>query len=145
MGMTFRKHLLLYSNCLETTLNPSSLIDVKDLALHRTYTLNTLLRAFYLGTFVFALTAATAGVKQQARSLRCCVVLYRRRNSGGNRPRSRSGRLLQWQISDWRYTAVSILRDYDFHWYRIIQPGLVAWAVFATPPTGTFGVGLWRE
>src|SRR5436309_5635095 len=84
---------------------------------------NTLLVAFDLGgTFVFALSGATAGVKHRLDLFGVLVLSFAAGNSGGIARDVMIGAVPPAAISDWRYVAVSILaRLLTFYWYRIIN------------------------
>jgi uncharacterized membrane protein YeiH len=85
--------------------------------------INTLLIAFDLGgTFVFALSGATAGVKHRLDLFGVLVLSFAAGNSGGIARDVMIGAVPPAAISDWRYVAVSILAGLiTFYWYRIIE------------------------
>ncbi|HEY6987005.1 MAG TPA: trimeric intracellular cation channel family protein [Bryobacteraceae bacterium] len=85
--------------------------------------INTLLVAFDLGgTFVFALSGATAGVKHNLDLFGVLVLSFAAGNSGGIARDVMIGAVPPAAISDWRYVAVSILAGLiTFYWYRIIN------------------------
>ena len=85
--------------------------------------LNTLLIAFDLGgTFVFALSGATAAVKHRLDLFGVLVLSFAAGNSGGIARDVMIGAVPPAAISDWRYVAVSILPGLiTFYWYRIIN------------------------
>jgi len=85
--------------------------------------INTLLVAFDLGgTFVFALSGATAGVKNRLDLFGVLVLSFAAGNSGGIARDVMIGAVPPAAISDWRYVAVSILAGLTtFYWYRIIN------------------------
>jgi hypothetical protein len=85
--------------------------------------LNTLMVAFDLGgTFVFALSGATAGVKHRLDLFGVLVLSFSAGNSGGIARDVMIGAIPPAAISDWRYVAVSILAGLiTFYWYRIIN------------------------
>ena len=85
--------------------------------------LNTLLVAFDLGgTFVFALSGATAAVKHRLDLFGVLVLSFAAGNSGGIARDVMIGAVPPAAISDWRYVAVSILAGLiTFYWYRIIN------------------------
>lgn len=85
--------------------------------------LDTLLVAFDLGgTFVFALSGATAGVKHRLDLFGVLVLSFAAGNSGGIARDVMIGAAPPAAISDWRYVAVSILAGLiTFYWYRIIN------------------------
>ncbi|HWC02289.1 MAG TPA: trimeric intracellular cation channel family protein [Methylomirabilota bacterium] len=84
---------------------------------------DALLLAFDLGgTFVFALSGATAGVNHRLDLFGVLVLAFAAGNSGGIARDVMIGALLPVAISDWRYIAVSILAGLiTFYWYRIIN------------------------
>lgn len=84
---------------------------------------NTLLVAFDLGgTFVFALSGATAGVKHRLDLFGVLVLSFAAGNSGGIARDVMIGANPPAAISDWRYIAVSMLAGLvTFYWYRIIN------------------------
>lgn len=84
---------------------------------------NTLLVAFDLaGTFVFALSGATAGVKHRLDLFGVLVLSFAAGNSGGIARDVMIGAIPPSAISDWRYIAVSMLAGLiTFYWYRIIN------------------------
>jgi uncharacterized membrane protein YeiH len=85
--------------------------------------INTLLVAFDLGgTFVFALSGATVGVKHRLDLFGVLVLSFAAGNSGGIARDVMIGALPPAAIRDWRYVAVSILAGLvTFYWYRIIN------------------------
>jgi uncharacterized membrane protein YeiH len=85
--------------------------------------INTLLVAFDLGgTFVFAISGATAGVKHRLDLFGVLVLSFAAGNSGGITRDVMIGAVPPAAISDWRYVAVSILAGLiTFYWYRIIN------------------------
>ena len=85
--------------------------------------INTLLVAFDLGgTFVFALSGATAAVKHRLDLFGVLVLSFAAGNSGGIARDVMIGAVPPAAISDWRYIAVSILAGLiTFFWYRIIN------------------------
>ena len=84
---------------------------------------NTLLLAFDLaGTFVFALSGATAGVKHRLDLFGVLVLSFAAGNSGGIARDVMIGANSPVAITDWRYIAVSMLAGLiTFYWYRIIN------------------------
>jgi len=84
---------------------------------------NTLLLAFDLGgTFVFALSGATAGVKNRLDLFGGLVLSFAAGNSGGITRDVLIGAVPPAAIHDWRYIAVSILAGLiTFYWYRIVN------------------------
>jgi uncharacterized membrane protein YeiH len=85
--------------------------------------INTLLVAFDLGgTFVFALSGATAAVKHRLDIFGVLVLSFAAGNSGGVARDVMIGAVPPAAISDWRYVAVSMLAGLiTFFWYRIID------------------------
>jgi uncharacterized membrane protein YeiH len=85
--------------------------------------MGTLLVAFDLaGTFVFALSGATAGVKHRLDLFGVLVLSFAAGNSGGIARDLMIGTVPPAAISDWRYIAVSILAGLvTFYWYGIIN------------------------
>jgi len=88
--------------------------------------INALLVAFDLGgTFVFALSGATAAVKHRLDLFGVLVLSFAAGNSGGIARDVMIGAVPPAAISDWRYIAVSILAGLiTFFWYRL-SPVLV--------------------
>ncbi len=84
---------------------------------------STLLRAFDLGgTFVFALSGATSGVKRRLDLFGVLVLSFAAGNSGGIARDVMIGALPPAAMSEWRYIAVSILAGLiTFYGYRIIN------------------------
>lgn len=84
---------------------------------------NTLLVAFDLGgTFVFALSGATAGVKHRLDLFGVLVLSFAAGNSGGIGRDLMIGAVPPAAISDWRYIAVSLVAGLmTFYWYRVIN------------------------
>jgi uncharacterized membrane protein YeiH len=85
--------------------------------------LNTLLVAFDLGgTFVFALSGATVGVKHRLDLFGVLVLAFAAGNSGGIARDVMIGAVPPAAISDWRYIAVSMLAGLvTFYRYPIIN------------------------
>lgn len=84
---------------------------------------NTLLAAFDLGgTFVFALSGATAAVKHKLDLFGVMVLSFAAGNSGGIARDVMIGAIPPAAMSEWRYIAVSILAGLiTFYGYRIIN------------------------
>ncbi len=82
-----------------------------------------LLVAFDLGgTFVFALSGATAAVKHRLDLFGVLVLSFAAGNSGGIARDVMIGAVPPAAIHDWRYLAVSILAGLiTFFWYRMIE------------------------
>ncbi|HEY7662800.1 MAG TPA: trimeric intracellular cation channel family protein [Xanthobacteraceae bacterium] len=105
------------------------------------------------GTFVFALSGATAGVKHRLDLFGVLVLSFAAGNSGGVARDVLIGALPPVAIGDWRYIAVSILAGLiTFSWYRIINrlsspvlvfdaAGLALFAVSGASKALAFGVG----
>jgi uncharacterized membrane protein YeiH len=85
--------------------------------------INTVLVAFDLGgTFVFALSGATAAVRHRLDLFGVLVLSFAAGNSGGIARDVMIGAVPPAAIRDWRYVAVSILAGLiTFFWYRIID------------------------
>ncbi len=84
---------------------------------------NALLVAFDVGgTFVFALSGATAGVKHKLDLFGVLVLSFAAGNSGGLARDVMIGAHPPAAISDWRYLAVSMLAGLvTFYWFGIIN------------------------
>src|SRR5512142_1684078 len=84
---------------------------------------NALLVAFDLGgTFVFALSGATAGVKHRLDLFGVLVISFAAGNSGGIARDVMIGAHPPAAISDWRYIAVSMLAGLlTFYWFPLIN------------------------
>ena len=84
---------------------------------------NTLLVAFDLGgTFVFALSGATAGVKHRLDLFGVLVLSFAAGNAGGITRDVMIGAIPPAALSDWRYVVVSILAGLITFWcYRTIN------------------------
>src|SRR5262249_26574622 len=84
---------------------------------------STLLLAFDLGgTFVFALSGATAGVKPRLALFGVLVLSFAARKSGGIARDLMIGAIPPAAILGLRYVAVSMLAGLmTFYWYRIIN------------------------
>ena len=82
-----------------------------------------LLVAFDLGgTFVFALSGATAAVKHRLDLFGVLVLSFAAGNSGGIARDVMIGAVPPAAIDDWRYVAVSILAGLiTFFWFRMIE------------------------
>src|SRR6476661_5256732 len=85
--------------------------------------INTLLVVFDLsGTFVFALSGATAAVRHRLDLFGVLVLSFAAGNSGGIARDVMIGSIPPAAIRDWRYVSVSILAGLiTFFWYRIIN------------------------
>jgi uncharacterized membrane protein YeiH len=115
---------------------------------------NTLQIAFDLGgTFVFALSGATAGVKHRLDLFGVLVLSFAAGNSGGIARDVIIGAVPPMAIRDWRYIAVSMLAGLTtFYWYRMINRlrspvlvfdagGLALFAVSGASKALAFNVG----
>lgn len=93
------------------------------LIVNEQHVVNTLLVVFDLGgTFVFALSGATAGVKHKLDLFGVLVLSFAAGNSGGIARDVMIGAVPPAAISDWRYIAVSMLAGLiTFYWYQIIN------------------------
>ncbi|HJT86540.1 MAG TPA: trimeric intracellular cation channel family protein, partial [Bryobacteraceae bacterium] len=85
--------------------------------------IDTLLQAFDLGgTFVFALSGATAAVRHRLDLFGVLVLSFAAGNSGGIARDVMIGAVPPAAVADWRYVAVSILAGLiTFFWYRLID------------------------
>jgi uncharacterized membrane protein YeiH len=85
--------------------------------------LNSVLVAFDLGgTFVFALSGATAAVRHRLDLFGVLVLSFAAGNSGGIARDLMIGAVPPAAINDWRYVAVSIVAGLiTFYWHRIID------------------------
>src|ERR671927_1241857 len=85
--------------------------------------MNTLLLALDLiGTFVFALSGATAGVRRRLDLFGVLVVSFVAGNFGGITRDLMIGAVPPAAISDWRYLAISVLAGaVTFYWFRGID------------------------
>lgn len=95
----------------------------KSMVLNEHVLINTLLVAFDLGgTFVFALSGATAAVKHRLDIFGVLVLSFAAGNSGGIARDLMIGAIPPAAISDWRYVGVSMLAGLiTFFWYRMID------------------------
>ena len=105
------------------------------------------------GTFVFALSGATAGVKHRLDLFGVLVLSFAAGNSGGIARDVMIGAAPPVAVSDWRYLAVSILAGLiTFYWYRVINrltspvlvfdaAGLALFAVSGASKALAFDVG----
>src|SRR5690242_15923694 len=103
---------------------------------------NTLLVAFDLGgTFVFALSGATAGVKHRLDLFGVLVLSFAAGNSGGIARDVIIGAIPPAAIRDWRYIAVSMLAGLiTFYWQGIINRLSSPVLVFDAAGLSLFGV-----
>jgi uncharacterized membrane protein YeiH len=102
----------------------------------------TLLRAFDLGgTFVFALSGATAGVKHRLDLFGVLVLSFAAGNSGGIARDVMIGAVPPAAIVHWQYVGVSILAGLiTFYWFRIIDRLSSPVLVFDAAGLGLFAV-----
>jgi len=98
-------------------------LPISRLVVNEQIVVNTLLVAFDLGgTFVFALSGATAGVKHRLDLFGVLVLSFAAGNSGGIARDVMIGAHPPAAVADWRYIAVSMLAGLvTFYWYRIIN------------------------
>ena len=103
---------------------------------------NTLLAVFDLGgTFVFALSGATAAIKHRLDLFGVLVLAFAAGNSGGISRDVMIGAVPPAAIIDWRYVAVSVLAGLiTFYWYRIIDRLSSPVLVFDAAGLGLFAV-----
>lgn len=88
----------------------------------REYAAGTLLVLNLVGTFVFALSGAAAGVKKRLDLFGVLVLSFAAGNAGGITRDVLIGAVLPAAISDWRYIAVSLLAGLTtFFWYPVID------------------------
>ena len=94
-----------------------------ELVVNEHIVLSTLYVIFDLGgTFVFALSGATAGVKHRLDLFGVLVLSFAAENSGGIARDVMIGAIPPAAIRDWRYIAVSILAGLiTFFWHRVIN------------------------
>ncbi len=129
-------------------------LAISQLIVNEQIVVNTLLVAFDLGgTFVFALSGATAGVKHRLDLFGVLVLSFAAGNSGGIARDVMIGAHPPAALSDWRYVAVSMLAGLiTFYWFpimnRLSSPMLVfdaaGLALFAVSGAGkalAFGAG----
>src|SRR5579883_1318207 len=103
---------------------------------------NTLLVAFDLGgTFVFALSGATAGVKHKLDLFGVLVLSFAAGNAGGITRDLMIGAIPPAAMSEWRYVTVSILAGLiTFYGFRIIDRLSSPVLVFDAAGLGLFAV-----
>src|SRR5438270_1097122 len=106
-----------------------------------------------LGTFVFALSGAAAGVKHRLDLFGVLVLSFAAANAGGVARDLLIGAVPPAAIVDWRYLAVSLIAGaMTFYWYctidRLRSPvlvfdgaGLALFAVAGTQKALSFGLG----
>jgi uncharacterized membrane protein YeiH len=105
-----------------------------------------------VGTFVFAISGATAGVKRQLDLFGILVLSFVAGNFGGITRDVLIGSVPPGAISDWRYLAVSILAGViTFYWFSAVDKlssavllfdaaGLALFAVSGTQKALSFGL-----
>ena len=105
-----------------------------------------------VGTFVFALSGATAGVKRRLDLFGVLVLSFAAGNAGGITRDLLIGAVPPAAISDWRYLAVSLLAGIiTFYWFSAIDrlrspvlvfdgAGLALFAVSGTQKALAFGL-----
>ena len=106
-----------------------------------------------VGTFVFALSGATAGVKRQLDLFGILVLSFAAGNAGGIARDLLIGSVPPAAISDWRYLAVSLLAGVvTFYWFSARRQaeqlrcssstprGLALFAVAGTQKALAFGL-----
>jgi len=75
-----------------------------------------------VGTFVFALSGATAGVKRRLDFFGVLVLSFAAANFGGIARDLLIGAVPPAAVSDWRYLAVSLLAGaITFYWHPVID------------------------
>ena len=106
-----------------------------------------------LGTFVFALSGAAAGVKHRLDLFGVLVLSFAAANAGGVARDLLIGAVPPAAISDWRYLAASLIDGaMTFYWYSTIDrlrspvlvfdgAGLALFAVAGTQKALSFGLG----
>jgi uncharacterized membrane protein YeiH len=106
-----------------------------------------------LGTFVFALGGAAAGVKHRLDLFGVLVLSFAAANAGGLARDLLIGAVPPAAIGDWRYLAVSLIAGaMTFYWYSTIDrlrspvlvfdgAGLALFAVAGTQKALSFGLG----
>ena len=86
------------------------------------YAATTLIVLDLVGTFVFALSGAAAGVKHRLDLFGVLVLSFAAGNAGGMTRDVLIGAVPPEAISDWRYVGVSLLAGVGtFYWYSIID------------------------
>jgi uncharacterized membrane protein YeiH len=92
------------------------------LAQFKAYAASTLLVLDLVGTFVFALSGAVAGVKERLDLFGVLVLSFAAASAGGIMRDLLIGAVPPAAISDWRYLAVSLLAGLIvFFWYPISE------------------------
>jgi uncharacterized membrane protein YeiH len=92
------------------------------LAQFQAYAARTLLVLDLVGTFVFALSGAVAGVKERLDMFGVLVLSFAAASAGGIMRDLLIGSVPPAAISDWRYLAVSLLAGFVvFFWYPLSE------------------------
>jgi uncharacterized membrane protein YeiH len=104
--------------------------------------MNTLLLVLDLvGTFVFALSGASAGIRRRLDLFGVLVLSFVAGNFGGITRDLMIGAVPPPAISDWRYFAVSLLAGVvTFYWFRVIDRLGSAVLLFDAAGLGLFAV-----
>ena len=104
-------------------IQPSGSEDALNaLATFQAYAARTLLVLDLIGTFVFALSGAVAGVKERLDLFGVLVLSFAAASAGGIMRDLLIGAVPPAAISDWRYLAVSLLAGLVvFFWYPISE------------------------
>jgi uncharacterized membrane protein YeiH len=101
---------------------PASEEALNALAEFKAYAAGTLLVLDLIGTFVFALSGAVAGVKERLDLFGVLVLSFAAASAGGIMRDLLIGAVPPVAISDWRYLAVSLLAGLVvFFWYPISE------------------------
>jgi uncharacterized membrane protein YeiH len=104
---------------IQTSVNEQAL---NALAQFKAYAATTLLVLDLVGTFVFALSGAVAGVKERLDLFGVLVLSFAAASAGGIMRDLLIGAVPPAAISDWRYLAVSLLAGLVvFLWYPISE------------------------
>ena len=104
---------------IQTSVNEQAL---NALAQFKAYAATTLLVLDLVGTFVFALSGAVAGVKERLDLFGVLVLSFAAASAGGIMRDLLIGAVPPSAISDWRYLAVSLLAGLVvFLWYPISE------------------------
>ena len=97
---------------------PGSEEALKALAEFKAYAAGTLLVLDLIGTFVFALSGAVAGVKERLDLFGVLVLSFAAASAGGIMRDLLIGAVPPAAISDWRYLGVSLLAGLViFFWF----------------------------
>jgi uncharacterized membrane protein YeiH len=104
---------------MQTQVNEEAL---KALADFKVYASGTLLVLDLIGTFVFALSGAAAGVRQRLDLFGVLVLSFAAASAGGIMRDLLIGNVPPGAISDWRYLATSLLAGFVvFFWYPVSE------------------------